>query len=162
MADGDTETNSSPLFPLGADNGQEYRAWLSEQLGGYTGWYNAEGSRFNAAGIVIQVSAGVSGLLATIFAAAPKDIDLGFLHAEGIKWLTAIFAAVATALTGVLPTILRLARDREEGRIELTRLRQELDLLNNNPSLGTYLAAKAVVDRIAAVERSYGGSKPSA
>lgn len=68
-----------------------------------------------------------------------------------------MLAALTTVLTGALPTITRLARDREEGRVQMVRLRQELDILKGGPSLDVYLGAQVVTERIASIERKYGG-----
>ena len=90
-------------------------------------------------------------------AAAPSQV----LHTDQDLWRWAIagFSAVTTALAGALPSLLRIARDREEGRVEMVRLRQELDILKDTPTLPVYIAAKAFIDRIAAIERGYGGIK---
>ena len=140
---------------LGTPEGRAHAKWLSEQLGGYTNWYYKDGTKWFYLGSVFQVAAVLTGLTATILAAGPQNL---FGEGNEDRWIIASFSAITTAISGALPSILKLARDREEGRIEMVRLRQELDVLQGGPPLTVYLAAKAAIDRIAAIERGYGGT----
>lgn len=150
----------TPMFGLSSEDGQPHAQWLAEQLAGYSEWYFGNGVLYRSFGAALQTCGTLTGLLATILAAAPHEIQDGrsFLGMDW-HWAIAVLTAVTTVLTGALGPVLKFARDRENGRIEMVRLRQELDILKGRPTLETFNAARFVVGRIAEIERSYGGSK---
>jgi hypothetical protein len=145
-------------FALAGQDANKHAKWLSDQMVGYNDWYNHSGIFYLYASRSVQVTAMISALAATILAAAPKEYpDHWLILGMPWPWMIATLSAVTTALTGALPTLVRLARDREDGRIEIVRLRQELDLLKGCPSGDAFSGAITIMDRIASIERKYGG-----